>query len=106
MILTLFFLQIGFDGFEKYNQDKLGLKSEKYMMHEITRSLTQPINDHVVKARRMVEYQLFQTQFRFTASHIVDKQWYTSWLDFISGKQDHDYCLTCLLNDKMNRQIK
>ncbi|KAI8888567.1 hypothetical protein K501DRAFT_282674 [Backusella circina FSU 941] len=80
---------IGFDGFATTTNH--GIKAERHIMHTITKALAQPkeqdaINGFIISSRREIEANIFRIQTRQFKSHLVDKTWHASWLDFLSGK--------------------
>ncbi|KAL9546515.1 hypothetical protein PS6_007625 [Mucor atramentarius] len=83
---------VGFDGFASHvNQ---GLKTEHYFMKKLVQGIAtfNPAEDSellqscIQKGRQSIELGLYQTQFRYSSMHIVDKGWHDAWLTFISGK--------------------
>lgn len=39
----------------------------------------------ITKKRQEIESDIFKIQFRNSTTYIIQKDWHTSWLDFISG---------------------
>ncbi|KAG2228978.1 hypothetical protein INT48_008691 [Thamnidium elegans] len=95
---------IGFDYF--HSDTKQGSKSESYIMKKLTKklgSVTQETDNQLITKRRQeVESDIFRIQFRNSTTHIIQKDWHTAWLDFISGKTIHHP--GPLLNTKLSRQ--
>ncbi|KAK4511140.1 uncharacterized protein ATC70_012352 [Mucor velutinosus] len=96
---------VGFDGFASHvNQ---GLKTEHYFMKKLVQEIAtfDPAKDSDVlqaciqKGRQSIELSLYQAQFRYSNTHIVDKDWYDAWLLFISGKST--ICPGSLTNEKL-----
>lgn len=91
-ILKKKFKQIGFDYFA--SNVKQGLKSESYIMKKLTKKLalvtqetdSQELALSITKGRQEIESGIFRIQFRNSTMHLVEKDWYTTWLAFISGK--------------------
>ncbi|KAI7888033.1 uncharacterized protein EV154DRAFT_519026 [Mucor mucedo] len=83
---------IGFDYFA--SNVKQGLKSESYIMKKLTKKLalvtqetdSQELALSITKGRQEIESGIFRIQFRNSTMHLVEKDWYTTWLAFISGQ--------------------
>ncbi|KAI8979319.1 hypothetical protein BDF20DRAFT_496775 [Mycotypha africana] len=92
---TLCLKTIGFHGFS--TTIKEGLTSERYFMTRLLQAFMQPtslllpgegVSGSMVHSRRMIELALYQRQFRQATTHIVDRQWFLAWIQFISGKSN------------------
>ncbi|GAA5806261.1 hypothetical protein HPULCUR_011792 [Helicostylum pulchrum] len=91
---------IGFDYF--HSDTKQGSKSESYIMKKLTKKLGSVTQEIDTKKRQEIESDIFRIQFRNSTTHIIQKDWHTSWLLFISGKTIHHP--GPLLNTKIARQ--
>jgi hypothetical protein len=61
-------------------------------MHTITKALAQTkeeddINSCIISSRREIEANIFRIQTRQFKSHLIEKEWHASWIDFLSGKK-------------------
>ncbi|KAI8884247.1 hypothetical protein K501DRAFT_182662 [Backusella circina FSU 941] len=82
---------IGFDNFTL--NTNYHIKTEQYVMREITKGLVfmdtnEQLYTRIVSSRRKIELGLFKLQMRQFNCHIVEKDWYDKWFDFITEKAD------------------
>ncbi|CAO3656519.1 unnamed protein product [Mucor hiemalis] len=80
---------IGFWGLPKMEKPS----SEKYICREILKVLTQlPLTTkdslQVIQRRRLIEQRLSVFQYNHDYTHLIEKSWFTSWVDFLIGKSD------------------
>ncbi|KAI9472245.1 MAG: hypothetical protein EXX96DRAFT_583390 [Benjaminiella poitrasii] len=111
-VKTIGFDKSAFNNRLKLEQQQEGLRTEQYLMNEMIRTLTsyhsskedEQLRQAVIKGRRSIEFGLYQLQFKqqTTTMHIIDKDWYTTWLTFISGKSNQ--CPKPLVNKHLFRK--
>jgi hypothetical protein len=68
---------------------KQGVKNEIYIMKKIVGYLTTHQDaspKEMVQSRQYIESSLYQYQYRQSTMHIIEKQWFSTWIEFISGK--------------------
>ncbi|KAI8097882.1 uncharacterized protein B0P05DRAFT_522483 [Gilbertella persicaria] len=97
---------IGLDAFS--DKDRPGLRSEKYIMNRFVEDLTMisstdstDLRTLVIRGRQFVESHLLRYQSSQPTPHIIERNWFCSWLDFISGKTSQSP--GPLTNDKLLR---
>jgi hypothetical protein len=66
---------------------KQGIKTEIYIMKKIVGYLATATHQdkNLVQGRQHIESSLYQYQYRQSTMHIVEKKWFSAWIDFISG---------------------
>ena len=70
------------------------------MIHPLTVALptdTAQLTAAIISGRKMIEKDVFETQYRFAATHIIEKSWHTKWVEFISGKNSKKLKRVCNL---------
>lgn len=71
-----------------------GIKSEQYMLQGLLEDFTSlseqdpELSKKVMNGRRRIEKKLYGLQTRFTPDYIIEKEWYMTWLEFITGKSN------------------
>ncbi|KAI9247544.1 hypothetical protein BY458DRAFT_527168 [Sporodiniella umbellata] len=84
-----------------------GVRSERYVLEKLLKDLgsltkEKAVDQQIVQGRRAIERRVYSLQTRLIPVNIIRRDWYLSWLDFITGRSyDLPGCLdnTVLLKE-------